>query len=81
MTGRAAGNNVGAARHWLVRLLAFVALLLAGHAWAQGVGTRFDNSWGGPSPNHYSTARDLATLASATSNHTQAKTVWPKACM
>ena len=27
--------------------------------------TRFDNSWGGPSPNHYSTARDLATLSRA----------------
>jgi serine-type D-Ala-D-Ala carboxypeptidase (penicillin-binding protein 5/6) len=28
-------------------------------------GTNFDNSWGGPSPNHYSTARDLATLSQA----------------
>ncbi|MGC4028640.1 MAG: D-alanyl-D-alanine carboxypeptidase family protein [Steroidobacteraceae bacterium] len=27
--------------------------------------TQFENSWGGPSPNHYSTARDLATLSSA----------------
>ena len=27
--------------------------------------TQFDNSWGGPSPNHYSTARDLATLSRA----------------
>lgn len=27
--------------------------------------THFDNSWGGPSPNHYSTARDLATLSQA----------------
>jgi serine-type D-Ala-D-Ala carboxypeptidase (penicillin-binding protein 5/6) len=28
-------------------------------------GTRFANSWGGPSPDHYSTARDLATLSRA----------------
>jgi D-alanyl-D-alanine carboxypeptidase (penicillin-binding protein 5/6) len=28
-------------------------------------GTHFQNSWGGPSPEHYSTARDLATLAGA----------------
>jgi serine-type D-Ala-D-Ala carboxypeptidase (penicillin-binding protein 5/6) len=27
--------------------------------------THFDNSWGGPSPGHYSTARDLATLSRA----------------
>jgi D-alanyl-D-alanine carboxypeptidase (penicillin-binding protein 5/6) len=27
--------------------------------------TRFTNSWGNPSPDHYSTARDLATLARA----------------
>jgi D-alanyl-D-alanine carboxypeptidase (penicillin-binding protein 5/6) len=27
--------------------------------------THFQNSWGGPSPEHYSTARDLATLARA----------------
>jgi len=27
--------------------------------------TNFENSWGGPSANHYTTARDLATLASA----------------
>jgi len=27
--------------------------------------THFQNSWGGPSPDHYTTARDLATLASA----------------
>jgi D-alanyl-D-alanine carboxypeptidase (penicillin-binding protein 5/6) len=27
--------------------------------------THFDNSWGGPSPNHYSTARDLANLSRA----------------
>ena len=28
-------------------------------------GTHFANSWGGPSPEHYSTARDLATLSAA----------------
>jgi D-alanyl-D-alanine carboxypeptidase (penicillin-binding protein 5/6) len=28
-------------------------------------GTHFTNSWGGPSPEHYSTARDIATLAGA----------------
>ncbi len=28
-------------------------------------GTHFQNSWGGPSPEHYSTARDLATLSGA----------------
>jgi D-alanyl-D-alanine carboxypeptidase (penicillin-binding protein 5/6) len=28
-------------------------------------GTHFQNSWGGPAPDHYSTARDLALLASA----------------
>jgi D-alanyl-D-alanine carboxypeptidase (penicillin-binding protein 5/6) len=28
-------------------------------------GTHFQNSWGGPAPDHYSTARDLATLAGA----------------
>ena len=28
-------------------------------------GTHFENSWGGPSANHYTTARDLATLAGA----------------
>jgi serine-type D-Ala-D-Ala carboxypeptidase (penicillin-binding protein 5/6) len=28
-------------------------------------GTHFDNSWGGPSPQHYSTASDLARLARA----------------
>jgi serine-type D-Ala-D-Ala carboxypeptidase (penicillin-binding protein 5/6) len=28
-------------------------------------GTHFQNSWGGPSPEHYTTARDLATLARA----------------
>jgi D-alanyl-D-alanine carboxypeptidase (penicillin-binding protein 5/6) len=28
-------------------------------------GTHFTNSWGNPGPEHYSTARDLATLASA----------------
>ena len=28
-------------------------------------GTHFENSWGGPSPNHYTTARDLSTLARA----------------
>jgi serine-type D-Ala-D-Ala carboxypeptidase (penicillin-binding protein 5/6) len=28
-------------------------------------GTHFENSWGGPSPQHYTTARDLATLAQA----------------
>lgn len=27
--------------------------------------TNFENSWGGPGPNHYTTARDLATLAQA----------------
>jgi serine-type D-Ala-D-Ala carboxypeptidase (penicillin-binding protein 5/6) len=27
--------------------------------------TNFDNSWGGPSPTHYSTARDLANLSRA----------------
>jgi D-alanyl-D-alanine carboxypeptidase (penicillin-binding protein 5/6) len=28
-------------------------------------GTHFDNSWGGPSPAHYSTARDLSNLSRA----------------
>jgi serine-type D-Ala-D-Ala carboxypeptidase (penicillin-binding protein 5/6) len=28
-------------------------------------GTQFENSWGNPSPNHYSTARDLANLSRA----------------
>jgi len=28
-------------------------------------GTRFTNSWGGPSPDHYSTARDIAMLSRA----------------
>ena len=28
-------------------------------------GTHFENSWGGPSPNHYSTAHDLALLVQA----------------
>jgi D-alanyl-D-alanine carboxypeptidase (penicillin-binding protein 5/6) len=28
-------------------------------------GSNFDNSWGGPSPNHYSTAQDLAVLSQA----------------
>jgi D-alanyl-D-alanine carboxypeptidase (penicillin-binding protein 5/6) len=28
-------------------------------------GTRFTNSWGNPAPDHYTTARDLATLARA----------------
>jgi D-alanyl-D-alanine carboxypeptidase (penicillin-binding protein 5/6) len=28
-------------------------------------GTHFTNSWGGPSPEHYSTARDIAMLSSA----------------
>jgi D-alanyl-D-alanine carboxypeptidase (penicillin-binding protein 5/6) len=28
-------------------------------------GTNFENSWGGPGPNHYSTARDISTLAHA----------------
>jgi D-alanyl-D-alanine carboxypeptidase (penicillin-binding protein 5/6) len=28
-------------------------------------GTHFANSWGGPSPQHYSTARDIATMSSA----------------
>ena len=27
-------------------------------------GTRWTNSWGGPAPDHYSTARDIATLSS-----------------
>ncbi len=44
MTGRARGFDAASVSRWMARLLALCALLLAGSAWAQAVGTRFDHS-------------------------------------
>jgi D-alanyl-D-alanine carboxypeptidase (penicillin-binding protein 5/6) len=55
----ALGEKVGGSESGFVQMM---------NTYAQRLGlkgTHFANSWGGPSPDHYSTARDIATLSSA----------------